>query len=106
MKRSSAVLAVGVILSLALPALAQDAEKGKEYEITIESEQDNQYTGPYGQSNIGKVVVMVPNAKKAEKYKIKVTDVQQNQYTGDRQASCDFEQIGGSARKGMCLGAP
>jgi len=105
MKQSSVVLALAAVLTLALPAMAQDAEKGKEYEITIDSEQENPYTGAYGQAKIGAVVVMIPNAKKAEKYKVKVTDVQTNQYTGDRQASCDFEQIGGD-RKGNCLGAP
>lgn len=105
MTKYFAVSAALILLSMRFPAMAQDAEKGKEYQITIESEEDNQYTGPYGQAKIGKVVVQVPMAKKDQKYKVKITDIKQNQYTGDTQASCDFEQIGGD-RKGQCLGAP
>jgi predicted RNA-binding protein with TRAM domain len=92
-------------LGLALPLLAQDAEVGKEYNITIQSEQSNQYTGAYGEAKIGSIVVDVPNAKKDEKYHVKVTDVKTNQYTGNKQASCDFQQQGGD-RKGMCIAAP
>ena len=99
------LLAILTILALALPALAQDAEAGKEYDITIQSEQNNQYVGAYGEAKIGSVVVDIPNAKMQEKYKIKVTDVKTNQYTGNKQASCEFQQIGGY-RKGNCLGAP
>jgi hypothetical protein len=86
--------------------MAQDAEIGKEYEITIQSEQENQYTGPYGQANIGSVLVMIPNAKKDQKYTVKITEVGTNQYTGNRQASCEFQQTAGGDRKGNCLGAP
>lgn len=101
-----AFLLTGVaILGLALPLLAQDAEVGKEYNITIQTEDSNQYTGPFGQAKIGSVVFDVPNAKKAEKYHVKVTDIKNNQYTGDKQASCDFQQQGGD-RKGMCIAAP
>ena len=99
------LLAAAAVLVLALPATAQDAEVGNEYEITIETEEDNQYTGPYGQARIGGVVVNVPNAKMKEKYKVKITDIRVNQYTEDRQASCEFEQVDGD-RKGMCLPAP
>jgi hypothetical protein len=94
-----------VLVGLALPAIAQDAQVGKEYDITIESEQNNQYTGPYGEAKVGAVVVDVPNAKKSEKYHVKVTAVGKNQYTGATQASCTFQQTGGD-RKGECLGAP
>ena len=59
------------VLALALPATAQDAEVGQEYEITIATEEDNQYVGAYGQVRIGATVVNVPNAKGAEKYHIK-----------------------------------
>ena len=93
------------VLGLALPATAQDAEVGKEYEITIETEQDNQYTGPFGEAKIGSIVFNVPNAKVKEKYKVKVTDIRNNQYTGAKQASCEFQQVGGD-RKGMCNAAP
>ena len=99
------LLAAAAVLVLALPATAQDAEVGNEYEITIETEEDNQYTGPYGQARIGGVVVNVPNAKMKEKYKVKITDIRVNQYSQDRQASCEFEQVDGD-KKGECLGAP
>ncbi len=93
------------VLALALPASAQDAEVGQEYEITIATEESNQYTGPYGQVRIGSIVVNVPDAKVEEKYTVKITAIRQNQYSGDRQASCEFELIGGD-RTGMCLPAP
>ena len=99
------LLTTGAVFALALPVTAQDAEVGKEYEITIATEEDNQYTGPYGQVRIGSVVVNVPNAKAEERYSVRITEIRVNQYTDDRQASCEFEQIGGD-RKGMCLGAP
>ena len=95
-------------LTLSTPALsaaAQDAEVGKDYEITIETEEDNQYVGAYGQVRIGATVVNVPNAKVAEKYHIKITAISQNQYSGNMQASCEFELIDGD-RKGMSLPAP
>lgn len=94
-----------VILLLAFPALAQDAQVGKEYDITIESEQSNQYTGAFGQAKVGSVVFDIPNAKKAEKYHVKVTAIAKNQYTGDTQASCQFQQTGGD-KKGECIAAP
>ncbi len=93
------------VLVLAVPATAQDAEVGMEYEITIETEQDNQYTGPFGQATIGSVVVNVPNAEVGETYNVRITAVRRNQYTEQRQASCEFEQVDGD-RKGMCIGAP
>ena len=97
-------LAIAVLV-LAVPATAQDAEVGMEYEITIETEQDNQYTGPFGQATIGSVVVNVPNAEVGETYNVRITAVRRNQYTEQRQASCEFEQVDGD-RKGMCIGAP
>jgi predicted RNA-binding protein with TRAM domain len=105
MSKRFAVTAFMAVLTSVFPAIAQDAEVGKEYQITIESEKNNQYTGPYGDAKIGSIAVLVPNAKKSEKYKVKITDIKPNQYTGDKQASCTFEQIGGD-RKGDCLGAP
>ena len=99
------LLTTGAVLALALPATAQDAEVGQEYEITIETEEDNQYTGPYGQVRLGSVVVNVPNAKVGETYSVRITDIRVNQYTEDRQASCEFGQVDGD-RKGMCLPAP
>ena len=101
----SFLLASIAVLGLALPAIAQDAQVGKEYDITIESEQTNQYTGAYGEAKIGSVAFDVPNAKKSEKYHVKVTAIAKNQYTGATQASCDFQQTGGD-RKGQCIGAP
>lgn len=100
------VLTAIAVLALALPATAQDAEVGKEYEITIETEQDNPYTGPFGQAKVGSIVFAVPEAKVKETYKVKVTAIRDNQYTGEKQASCDFQQVGGKNRKGMCLAAP
>ena len=94
-----------VLAALAVPAIAQDAQVGKEYDITIENEQSNQYTGPFGQAKVGSVVFDVPNAKKNEKYHVKVTAIANNQYTGDTQASCDFQQSGGD-KKGTRLAAP
>ncbi len=105
MSKRFAVTAFVAALTSVSPLLAQDAEVGKEYQITIDSEQENQYIGAYGEAKIGSIVVMVPNAKKAEQYKVKITDIKSNQYTGNKQASCTFEQIGGD-RKGNCLGAP
>ena len=93
------------VLALAAPATAQDAEVGQRYEITIATEEDNQYTGPYGQAKIGSIVVNVPNAKAEERYTVTITAIRLNQYSGDRQASCVFEQIDGD-REGMCLPAP
>ena len=70
-----AFLLTGIaVLGLALPLLAQDAEVGKEYDITIQTEDSNQYTGPFGQAKVGSVVFDVPNPKKGEKYHVKVTD--------------------------------
>ena len=94
-----------VLLGLALPAISQDAEVGKEYDITIQTEQTNQYTGAYGEAKVGSIAFDVPNAKKNEKYHVKVTDIKSNQYTGNKQASCDFQRQGGD-RKGMCIAAP
>jgi predicted RNA-binding protein with TRAM domain len=100
-------LLIGIaVLGLALPAIAQDAQVGKEYDITIESEQTNQYTGAYGETKIGSVVFDVPNAKKNEKYHVKVTAIAKNQYTGNTQASCEFQQTGGDKKSGMCNAAP
>ncbi len=93
------------VLALASPATAQDAEVGQEYEITIATEEENQYVGAYGQVIIGSIVVMVPDAKVEERYRVRITAIRQNQYSGDRQASCEFEQIDGD-REGMCLPAP
>lgn len=102
------VLIAIAVLALPLPAMAQDkdAEVGKEYEITIQTEQDNPYTGPFGQAKVGSIVFAVPEAKVKETYKVKVTAIRDNQYTGEKQASCDFQQVGGKNRKGMCLAAP
>jgi predicted RNA-binding protein with TRAM domain len=105
MSKRFAVTAFVAALTSVFPAMAQDAEVGKEYQITIDSEQDNQYTGPYGQAKIGSIFVLVPMAKKDQKYKVKITDIKPNQYTGNKQASCTFELVGGD-RKGNCLGAP
>ena len=99
------LLTTTAALALASPATAQDAEVGQEYEITIATEEDNQYTGPYGQAKIGSIVVNVPDAKVEERYTVRITNIAQNQYSGDRQASCEFTQIGGD-RVGMCLPAP
>jgi predicted RNA-binding protein with TRAM domain len=99
------LLTSAVVLGLALPAIAQDAQIGKEYDITIDNEQTNQYTGAFGQAKVGSVVFDVPNAKKQEKYHVKVTAIAKNQYTGDTQASCDFQQTGGD-KKGNCIAAP
>jgi predicted RNA-binding protein with TRAM domain len=98
-------LAFTAVLALALPATAQDAEVGQEYEITIATEEDNQYTGPYGQVMIGSIFVMVPDAKVDERYTVRITAIAMNQYSGNRQAACEFELIGGD-REGMCLPAP
>jgi hypothetical protein len=98
-------LAFAAVLALASPASAQDAVVGQEYEITIATEENNQYTGPYGQVRIGSIVVQVPDAMVEERYLVRITAIRQNQYSGDRQASCEFEQIDGD-REGMCLPAP
>ena len=106
-RASTAVLplAFTAVLALALPAAAQNAEVGQEYEITIATEEDNQYTGPYGQATIGSIVVNVPDAKMEERYTVTITAIRENQYSGDMQASCTFALIDGD-REGMCLPAP
>ncbi len=96
---------ITAVLALAAPATAQDAEVGQEYEITIATEEDNQYTGPYGEARIGSVVVNVPDAKVEERYNVRITAIRANQYTGNRHASCEFEQVDGD-REGMCISAP
>ena len=93
------------VFALALPATAQNAEVGQEYEITIATEEDNQYTGPYGQATIGSIVVNVPDAKVDERYDVRITAIATNQYSGNRQAACEFKLIGGD-REGNCLPAP
>lgn len=92
-------------MALAVPVAAQDAEVGEEYEITIATEEENQYVGAYGQVRMGSVLIMVPDAKVDERYRVTITEIRVNQYSNERQASCDFEQIGGD-RTGECLGAP
>ena len=99
------VFTTGAVLALALPAATQDAEVAEEYEITIATEESNQYTGPYGQVRLGSVVINVPNAKVDEKYTVNITAIRVNQYTDERQASCNFELLDGD-RKGECLAAP
>ncbi len=98
-------LAFTAVLALALPAAAQDAEVGQEYEITIATEEENQYTGPYGQVMIGAIFIMVPEAKEGERYTVTITAIATNQYSGNRQAACEFKQIDGD-REGNCLPAP
>ena len=93
------------LCALAFPAMAQDAEVGREYEVTIATEQNNAYTGQFGQARIGAVVFNIPDAKMNERYTVRVTDIRVNQYSGDRQASCEFQLIGGE-RRGMCNAAP
>ncbi len=93
------------VLALVSPVTAQDAEVGQEYEITIATEEDNQYTGPYGQVRIGSIFIMVPDAKVDERYTVRITAIATNQYSGNRQAACEFSLIGGD-RTGMCLPAP
>ena len=103
--KAASALAFTAVLALAAPATAQDAEVGQEYEITIATEEDNQYTGPYGQVRIGSIVVNVPDAKMEERYTVTITAIRENQYSGDMQASCTFALINGD-REGMCLPAP
>lgn len=105
MLRFLSTTAATVLLALALPATAQDAEVNEDYEITIETEEDNQYVGQYGQVRMGSIVINVPDAKVAERYKVRITAIRQNQYSGNMQASCEFEQVDGG-RKGKCLPAP
>jgi len=99
------VVTATAVLAVASPAAAQDAVAGQEYEITIATEEDNEYTGPYGQVRIGSIVVMVPDAKVEEMYTVTITAIRENQYSGDRQAACEFALIDGD-RVGMCLPAP
>ncbi len=99
------LLITTAVLALAAPAAAQNAVVGQEYEITIATEEENQYTGPYGQVMIGEIFVMVPEAKVGERYTVMVTAIATNQYSGNRQAACDFKQIGGD-KEGNCLPAP
>ena len=99
------VLTTIAVLALAVPATAQDAEVGTEYEITIATQEDNQYTGAYGQAKIGAIVVNIPDAKVDEMYTVTITAIAENQYSGDRQASCEFTLVDGD-REGMCLPAP
>ena len=99
------LMAVGMTVLLVGPVAAQDHEVGEEYEITIATEEENQYVGAYGQVRMGSVLIMIPDAKVDERYRVSVTEVRTNQYSNERQVSCDFEQIGGD-RTGECIGAP
>ena len=54
------LLATTAVFTLALPAAAQDAEVGKEYEITIETEEENPYTGPFGRRGLVRSSSMCP----------------------------------------------
>ena len=101
----SFVFTTSAVLVLVAPMAAQDAEVGQEYEITIATEESNEYVGSYGQVRIGSVLVMVPDAKADERYMVSITAIRVNQYSDERQASCEFTQIGGD-RIGECLGAP
>lgn len=101
----SFVFTTSAVLVLVAPIAAQDAEVGQEYEITIATEESNEYVGSYGQVRIGSVLVMVPDAKADERYMVSITAIRVNQYSDERQASCEFTQIGGD-RIGECLGAP
>ncbi len=93
------------MLLLAVPAAAQDPEVGEDYEITIATEENNQYVGAYGQVRMGSVLVMVPDAKADERYTVSITAIRVNQYSNEKHASCEFTQIGGNGT-GECIGAP
>jgi hypothetical protein len=54
---------------------------------------------------MGEIFIMVPEAKVGERYTVMVTAIATNQYSGNRQAACDFKQIGGD-KEGNCLPAP
>jgi hypothetical protein len=99
------LMAGAAVAVLAWPVVAQNAEVGKEYDITIQAEDSNQYVGTFGQASVGAVVFLIPNAKVDQKYHVKVTGIALNQYTGENQASCEFQQTGGE-HKGKCIDAP
>ena len=61
-------------------------EAGNTYDIVIEEEQSNEWTGPLGVTHLGDVDVVIPKAKKGDQFRVKVLRVETNQWTGKKQA--------------------
>ena len=62
------------------------AEVGQTYEITIEEEQSNEWTGPQGVARLGDVEVRISDAKKGAQFKIEIIGVEPNPWTGNKEA--------------------
>ena len=67
------------------------AEVGQTYEVEVEEERSNEWTGPQGVARLDEVEVPIPNAKKGERFKIRILGVETNQWTGKREAR--FEKL-------------
>jgi hypothetical protein len=93
------------LMAFAWPILAQNAEVGKEYDVTIESQDSNQWVGPFGVAKVGSIVFWIPAAETNQKYHVKVTKIARNQYTDETQGSCDFQRTG-TEMKGQCIDVP
>lgn len=61
-------------------------EAGNTYDIVIEEELSNEWTGAQGIVHMGDVDIAIPNAKKGQAFKVKVVRIESNQWTGKKQA--------------------
>jgi predicted RNA-binding protein with TRAM domain len=61
-------------------------EVGQVYEVIIEQEDNNPWTGAMGIAKLEDVFVRVPNAKKGEKIKVKILGIENNSWTGTKDA--------------------
>jgi hypothetical protein len=62
------------------------AEVGQTYDITIEEEQSNEWTGPQGVARLGEVEVRISNAKKGQQFRVEIVGIETNQWTQRREA--------------------
>ena len=62
------------------------AEVGQTYDITIEEEQTNEWTGAQGVARLGEVQVRISNAKKGDKFRVEITSTETNPWTQAREA--------------------
>lgn len=67
-----------------------EAKVGETYDVTVEEEFENQWTGALGIAKIGDVRVPIPKAKKGEKFKVKITSVGTNQWTNAKEAKFEI----------------
>ena len=62
-------------------------EIGQTYQVSIEEEFHNQWTGPQGIARIEGIEVRIPSAKVGEQYRVTVTSIGTNQWTQRAEAT-------------------